>query len=624
MNRYHTGVLALLLLGLGCQSSNDDSHRNINDFTSHWVALVTQASVVPLNECLSAGASPEAVALARYAEQAKDQRIDIRFDVSKVVTEKPAPRTYRVALPFVLSGPVGLRESGTVTLSVQEDVFGGYKITDASDDLRLYFSVAQNKVAQTDHSDTKKVTTSRDSMMAKAVAVRSLLANPQDEIIYYTYVDTVLLFYVARGDWDYSLLYDDRTEGSYQLGVVDERGNEVIPVSFDKIYNPGGTLPGLIEVERDGKRGFYNAQGQPVVSVSFDAIYPYLEDKEVLAQVRFDGRYGWLDPRGNLHLNVNSYPDQRLFESPAASGRLLQWKYQVDQPGLAYLRVPNQNNEHNLYGAIFVSPAYLYDVGIVDEYNVNLLMEDGDWDGAGVEGGYVSLVESVPLMQQMRGLIAKFVEWGADARGYHEEIDRLIVTNGDVNAVATLDFRGDYRYHLPHPERPFQETTLFETRELKGSTYDPYQEMTQYSYYQISSEGEITALTTRRLFSFTKFIKINSENFRGTFKTRLESATLSSTGENVDLVISNHLTLEDLDVMRNEIFAEYGYRFKSEKWQAYFGQQAWYNPQYDNVDNMLTETDRYNIQFIYDFQEKMRGHESDYIQRDSIYYMAAG
>ena len=623
MNRYCAGVLALLLFGVSCQSPKDGSHLNINDFTGRWVASVEQANASQLNGYLSSNASTEAVALTSHIQRAKDHRITIRLDALQTFTEKLAPREYRVELPFILSGPTGPHETGTVTLSVQEDVFGAYKITDASDDLRFYLGVVHDKAAQAQRNDTKQIVTSRDAILAKAAAAKQSLANPHDEIIYYTYVDTTLLFYVARGDWDYSALYDDLTEGSYQLGVVDEWGNEVIPVSFGKIYNPGGTLPRLIEVERNGKRGFYNLQGQPIVSVSFNAIYPYPESEKVLAQVRFDGRYGWLDSQGNLHLNTDSHSDKSLFESPASSGRLMQWKYDIHQEGISYLRIPDQNNEHDLYGAIIVSPSYLYDLGMVTEYNTNILIEEDDWDGAGVEGGHVSLVESVPLMQRARGLIAKFVEWGADARGYHEEIDRLIVTNEDLNAVATLDFHGEYHYHLPHPELPFQKTALFETRELKPSTYPPYDEMTLYSYYQIDSDGKITALSTYRLFGFTKFVRISEENFKGEFKNYI-GATSNSQGENVNLVIANHLTLEDLDVMRNEIFAEYGYSFTSEKWQTYFDQQPWYIPQYENVDDRLTDIDRYNVQFIYDFQEKMRGHESEYIQRDSVLYMAAG
>ena len=50
--------------------------------------------------------------------------------------------------------------------------------------------------------------------------------------------------------------------------------------------------------------------------------------------------------------------------------------------------------------------------------------------------------------------------------------------------------------------------------------------------------------------------------------------------------------------MRNEIFARYGYRFSSPRLKEYFGAKEWYSPREDNVDNYLTEIEKYNIALI--------------------------
>ena len=624
MSIYRVGILVLLLFGMSCQSKKVNTHQNINDFVGHWVSLVQQCNITQLHECLSPDASVEATDMISSIQTANKNNISIRLDPHESFIEKLLPNQYEIVLPFVLSGPIIPHQPGAIKLSVQQDIFGTFKVTDVSGNLSVYVDAAKKKMASANSSKPTKTAISRDAFKAKAAAVQQLLINQQDSVVYYTQVDTTLLFYIARGDWDYSILTEKSKERNYQMGVVDEQGKEVIPIAFDKIYNPGGTLPHLIEVERNGKRGFYNLKGQPVISVSFDAVYPYQEDKQVLAQVKFDGRYGWLDWQGDLHLDHASHPDTHLFESPVVSNRLLQWKFETHQKDLSYLRLPDPANDHYLHGAIIITPSYLYDLGIIAEYNANILLEDDDRYGYGVEERHVSVVESTSISQQIQGLITKFVEWGADARDYHYEIDKLITLNEDLTSIATLDFQGEYHYYLPNPELSFQEPALFETKELKHATYTSYDEMTLYSYYQIHPDGKIIPLSTHRLFSFTKFIKISEANFRGEFKDHLESTTLNSKGENVNLTVASHLSMEDLDVMRNEIFAEYGYRFKSEKWQTYFGQQPWYTPQYDNVDNMLSDIDRYNVQFIYDFQEKIRGHEQEYIRRDSLYYMAAG
>ena len=58
----------------------------------------------------------------------------------------------------------------------------------------------------------------------------------------------------------------------------------------------------------------------------------------------------------------------------------------------------------------------------------------------------------------------------------------------------------------------------------------------------------------------------------------------------------------DLKIMRNEIFARHGYIFKTPEMKSYFARQNWYVPLYDNVDQLLTGTERKNIQLIKAFE----------------------
>lgn len=56
--------------------------------------------------------------------------------------------------------------------------------------------------------------------------------------------------------------------------------------------------------------------------------------------------------------------------------------------------------------------------------------------------------------------------------------------------------------------------------------------------------------------------------------------------------------LSDLRVKRNEIFARYGYIFKSKELSDYFAQFEWYKPAFANVTDQLTEIDKQNIQLL--------------------------
>ena len=59
------------------------------------------------------------------------------------------------------------------------------------------------------------------------------------------------------------------------------------------------------------------------------------------------------------------------------------------------------------------------------------------------------------------------------------------------------------------------------------------------------------------------------------------------------------LDRQQLRIMRNEIFARYGYIFRAGgAMEAHFQQQAWYHPQHKDVNAFLTELEKKNIALI--------------------------
>lgn len=61
----------------------------------------------------------------------------------------------------------------------------------------------------------------------------------------------------------------------------------------------------------------------------------------------------------------------------------------------------------------------------------------------------------------------------------------------------------------------------------------------------------------------------------------------------------------ELKIMRNEIFARYGYKFKSgEEMEKYFEKQSWYHAVYDNVNDFVTDLEKANIDLILKFEKK--------------------
>jgi len=59
------------------------------------------------------------------------------------------------------------------------------------------------------------------------------------------------------------------------------------------------------------------------------------------------------------------------------------------------------------------------------------------------------------------------------------------------------------------------------------------------------------------------------------------------------------ISSDELKIMRNEIFARYGYIFKEGgEMNNYFKNEKWYKPKLNNVDSKLTQLEKYNIQLI--------------------------
>lgn len=66
-----------------------------------------------------------------------------------------------------------------------------------------------------------------------------------------------------------------------------------------------------------------------------------------------------------------------------------------------------------------------------------------------------------------------------------------------------------------------------------------------------------------------------------------------------------NLSQEELKIMRNEIFARYGYKFKSGgTMEQYFKIQEWYIGQHSDVDKFLTEIEKENIKRLLSLENK--------------------
>jgi len=74
--------------------------------------------------------------------------------------------------------------------------------------------------------------------------------------------------------------------------------------------------------------------------------------------------------------------------------------------------------------------------------------------------------------------------------------------------------------------------------------------------------------------------------------------------EQFDIFSLSQLDNQYVRLLRNMIFAKYGYKFNSADLNTFFSRYDWYKPKVNNVESKLTETDKFNIQTMRAFENR--------------------
>jgi hypothetical protein len=440
------------------------------------------------------------------------------------------------------------------------------------------------------------------------------IATLYDSVFYFCDLDTNFFFYVKTGN---------------KNGVVDKNANVIIPVEYSKVYSPGGTVKGYIEVEKNGKRGLYDFFGTLAAPVKYNSIYPSTLD-DVLAQVKLDSLFGTLNTNGTEVFDTTGLPEEDYFKSPFVSQAATKWKFDVNDEDVLFLQPVGfkQYEDERVGRAVVITPSYIADLGFFPPI-VQYIVVDKDADfGIAESKGKVEKVTG--LWNNIVAAITEYYEVGLDARGYETEKNNLITLNSSGDVIGKAEF---YRPFMPTSpcgnndlfSNKFIDSSLFEVKTYIYSAHDGVEDETYYShdhyyYYAIAENGEINELKSNRRFAFTQFVVIDESYFEGCYANP-EKSEREEGGVNNKAITRSYLSVEDLEVMKNEIFADYGYIFTKPKWRTYFGSKKWYKGVVNNVDHLLTDVDKQNITFINATLEKMKAKPNDYnkTKEGSIY-----
>lgn len=407
------------------------------------------------------------------------------------------------------------------------------------------------------------------------------LQQRYDSVIWFATHEKKNYYYVVNGNWT-NYFYDDNPKSSnYTMGLVDEAGEVIIPVEYELIGTLSFEVPGMVEIKKEGKAGYFNLETrQLVIPTAYDMIIPYTQDNS-FALVKQDSIYGWIDRTYQYHEGFPSENSARWVKN----FEFLRKNLKLKSDSRTFCEIPNQQGAG--YG-IIMPPSYLVATGVFREIvggiSTTPVPLNGWTDYVETQG---TLLQSVT--DKINAVITTITERYIDGREEFYTYNRLTLVDGkqDTLAVSSFYTSGEIVF------RKLNDSLL----ELKcdqdspeGSEFDEYN-IPVYTYFSMSEDLSVNSYTSHRSFPQSQFVKLDSTYLSGKFKVWTEEGERES----------NFLSLATITYMRDEILADYGFRFADATTQERFKYYNWYRPQYDKVEDFqeqLSDEDRHNLDFL--------------------------
>jgi len=420
---------------------------------------------------------------------------------------------------------------------------------------------------------------------------------------YIAILDTTVLYYVSTKQ---DIL------ASSKIGLIDKNFKVILPQKYDFIYNPDEISQGSIVIKLGEKFGLFDYYNNNILNPEFDIILPGKKNSIGLG-IKGNKKY-FIDT--NLKVNKVSESDkfdivELLSNNSTIPNRQIKSLYST------YDKVEHWQN--------IKDTKYIFCPNSLIQFDFFPRIMSFHKDADGYEKLTITLKDKVQFDNDFYGALVLIEKDGTigSTVGLFKSEDYFLFTYSTDNVVLSSKRLHDaYEGNKGGIFGLYYKTKFLDDNivEVKFQNYNPeykkYSSITDYKYFKINDLGNINELNCQRRFAFTKYTLIDSTYFLGTYESHLGNSEIrNESWWEAYYDITRHLSINDLDVMLYEIFAEYGYKFKSEKWQVYFRKYPGYSPKYDNVDRFLTETDNQNILFILEYKKRMMDNEEKYLQK---------
>lgn len=443
------------------------------------------------------------------------------------------------------------------------------------------------------------------------------LKTKYDSVVWFAHVDQKTFYYVVKGKWNMERdinRYKDSIIEPYKMGLVSPELKEIIPPEYDLIHNISGTFPGLVEVEKDNKKGFYDLDGKIVVPVSYNQVLP-VTDGGNLAVLRNGTDYFYL----KADMTVSDKVDLKISDLiPKIKG--LAGSFDLYKNALNIVTEYNSKTEH---GAIYIAPSYLVDLNIIVksmEFKNPLRKVDYEETHLNYKVAYVTTAK--PAENWLEASFYSIRDYFLGGRSEFYDKKNIVIVDKKNNRMFTQDLSSDYSREEAWGDAltgtcdvnsiKIVNDSLYEVK--AGATfyselYDSTKAITGGPYYHYFSvkNNKLSELPNDRFFGFTKYVKMDDSYLNACYTMLIGSGRFDHQQKKT----INQITPEMLRMIKNEIFADYAYKFKDKRWEDIFTMMESYSrktidnkPYNVSVDDSLTVIDKYNINWI---NQKLKG-----------------
>jgi hypothetical protein len=444
-----------------------------------------------------------------------------------------------------------------------------------------------------------------------AFKVAEQLKTRYDSVLWFDHINDKTFYYVIKGKLPEQFYWPVNSKKGpdsalYKMGLVNSDLKEIIPAEFDLIHNIGGTVDNLIEVEKNGKKGLYNVDGKIILPVNYDQIFP-LKNNENLALLKTGDAYYYLKPDLSASDKIVDFKIADVLPKIKTYGD----SYTLSDKSSKNIM---EFNSRQTYTSLIIPPSYLVDWQVLPKFiqfqnPLRKLSEDSMGDGDGslslaiefngdkkendgnwFQSAFYSVVDD--YLGGRSGLYATKKVLLVDKKqnrilGFNAE---SYFGDGEGGGKLSGSCNENYLRALNDSLFEFKTTSILGQALLDTSEY--LDEGPHYHYLQIK-DGKLVALKSARLFP-TQYVKLDDSYLQSCYvlthynSDQQQSKTL------------DHVTPAILQLMKNEIYASYQYKFKNQRWNDVFTNRF---DRYDkanlvNVDDSLTTIDKYNISFI--------------------------